>query len=172
MIYGKVHALFNGVYQYEKCGLRLFKGSTGLCYVNNGCLTNDAGLCNFAFQRMFDGCYNIETSTSATDFSTLLPYTTLTLGCYQSMFIGCTKMQKAPQLPATTLYSQCYKEMFFGCSALNEIKMLATSGLSANSCMTDWVYGVNATGTFTKDGNTTLPSGDSGIPSGWTVQNV
>ena len=61
--------------------------------------------------------------------------------------------------------------MFNSCSSLNNITMLATD-ISATNCLNNWVKGVSATGTFTKAASmTTLPAGDSGIPSGWTVVN-
>lgn len=167
---GKVRALFNGVFQYEKCGYQLFKNSTGLSYTLSDILTSDTGICNYAFQKMFDGCRNL----TSTDNVISLPYTTLATGCYQEMFKDCrgNSMKIAPELPAKTLCDDCYKEMFYGCGYLNEITMLATSGLSSSNCMTNWVYGVNASGTFTKDSNTVLSFGTSGIPSGWTVQNI
>jgi hypothetical protein len=49
--------------------------------------------------------------------------------------------------------------------------MLATD-ISASNCLTNWVSGVASTGTFVKHPDmTSLPSGVSGIPSGWTVVN-
>ena len=61
--------------------------------------------------------------------------------------------------------------MFYGCSNLNHIKMLATD-ISATDCLSDWVSGVASTGTFVKNPNmTSLPTGNNGIPSGWTVVN-
>ena len=50
--------------------------------------------------------------------------------------------------------------------------MLATD-ISATNCLKNWVKGVATTdGTFTKASSmTTLPTGDSGIPTGWTVVN-
>jgi len=59
--------------------------------------------------------------------------------------------------------------MFRGCSNLSSITMLATD-ISATDCLSDWVNSVAASGTFTKAASmTTLPTGTSGIPSGWTV---
>lgn len=120
----------------------------------------------------FDGCfsgafYNCTSIVSvAPDF---LPATTLTEYCYEFMFWGCTSLTTAPALPATTLASYCYKQMFDGCSKLNYIKMLATD-ISATDCLLGWVYNVASTGTFVKNPNmTSLPTGPSGIPSGWTV---
>ena len=87
------------------------------------------------------------------------------------MFYGCTSLTTAPELPATTLVSYCYYYIFRDCSKLNKITMLATD-ISANNCLNNWVNGVSATGTFVKDANmTSLPTGTSGVPSGWTVVN-
>ena len=47
--------------------------------------------------------------------------------------------------------------------------MLATN-ISATGCLSNWVNGVASTGTFVKNPSmTSLPTGTSGIPSGWTV---
>ena len=99
-----------------------------------------------------------------------LPATTLAEYCYGSMFYDCEKLTEAPELPATTLTDNCYNQMFYECTSLNKITMLATD-ISATDCLNEWVKGVAATGTFTKASSmTTLPTGDNGIPTGWTVQ--
>jgi hypothetical protein len=88
------------------------------------------------------------------------------------MFSGCKSLTTAPELPATTLADACYSCMFINCSKLNYIKMLATD-ISASNCLTNWVSGVASTGTFVKNpAMTSLPTGDAGIPEGWTVQNA
>ena len=113
---------------------------------------------------MFSNCTSLEDAPA-------LPATTLAEYCYGSMFYGCEKLTEAPELPATTLTDNCYNQMFYECTSLNKITMLATD-ISATDCLKDWVQGVAATGTFTKAASmTTLPTGDSGIPSGWTVVN-
>ena len=100
-----------------------------------------------------------------------LPATTLANDCYYYMFGYCSSLTTAPELPATTLASQCYYYMFYSCSKLNYIKMLATN-ISASNCLSSWVYGVSSTGTFVKAASmTSLPTGTSGIPSGWTVKD-
>ena len=114
------------------------------------------------YDCMFDGCSSLITTPS-------LPATELVDYCYQYMFYGCTSLTTAPELPTTTLASGCYQYMFYGCSKLNSITMLATN-ISASNCMRNWVSGVSSTGTFTKAASmTSLPTGTSGIPSGWTV---
>jgi hypothetical protein len=58
------------------------------------------------------------------------------------------------------------------CYSLNSIKCLATN-ISASDCTTNWVEGVASSGTFIKAANMSgWTTGNSGIPSGWTVQNA
>ena len=114
---------------------------------------------------MFYGCSSLTTAPN-------LPATTLASNCYYTMFRGCKNLTTAPELPATTLENNCYQNMFYGCKKLNYIKMLATD-ISASNCLNNWVKDVSSTGTFVKNASmTSLPTGTSGIPSGWTVQNA
>ena len=114
---------------------------------------------------MFNNCSSLTTAPE-------LPATTLENNCYQNMFYGCTSLTTAPELPATTLASNCYYAMFYSCKKLNYIKMLATD-ISASNCLNNWVKDVSSTGTFVKNASMmSLPTGASGIPSGWTVQNA
>lgn len=123
------------------------------------------GINEQCYQYMFAGCTSLTTAPE-------LPATTLARYCYDSMFNVCTSLTTAPELPAVTLASNCYYRMFSGCKNLRYIKMLATN-ISATNCLNSWVDGVASSGTFVKkSAMTTLPTGSSGIPSGWTVQNA
>ncbi len=119
------------------------------------------------YTRVFNSCTTIEEVEP-----NLLQYVTdLSDYCYDSMFEGCTSLTTAPELPVTTLTSYCYRNMFNGCSKLNYIKMLATD-ISASGCLDHWVSNVASIGSFVKNpAMTTLSTGVSGIPSGWTVVN-
>ena len=122
-------------------------------------------LSNSCYYEMFTNCTSLTTAPE-------LPATTLDGYCYLSMFQGCTSLTTAPELPATTLAQGCYRDMFNGCSSLNYIKMLATD-ISATQCLNNWVYNVANSGTFVKNTSmTSLPTGNSGIPSGWNVQDA
>ena len=100
-----------------------------------------------------------------------LPVTNIPVYGYQAMFFGCTSLTTAPVLPATTLGDYAYQYMFMNCASLNSITCLATD-ISAEGCTDYWVNGVAATGTFTKDSSmSSWTTGNSGIPSGWTVQD-
>lgn len=122
-------------------------------------------LANYCYDGMFQGCTSL---TSAPELSA----TTLVTSCYSNMFRGCTSLTTAPTtLPATTLTNYCYSNMFRDCTTLNYVKCLATN-ISATNATKNWLSSVSATGTFTKAAGVTWSSGNSGIPSGWTVVEV
>jgi predicted nucleic acid-binding Zn-ribbon protein len=97
----------------------------------------------------------------------VLPATTLAPYCYADMFRGCTALETAPDLPAETLATFCYVEMFKGCTNLKEVTVNAKA--TTDNAFLYWLEGVAASGKIHKRSELTLPSGISGIPSGWTV---
>lgn len=62
-----------------------------------------------------------------------LPAMTLAIGCYNSMFTGCSSLTSAPTLPATILAKECYGSMFHGCWSLTTAPALPATTL-AYSC--------------------------------------
>ncbi len=145
----------------------LFYQCTGLTSVENLILpaTTLADLC---YEYMFAGCTSLTTAPA-------LPATNLANAdyCYESMFAGCTSLTTAPELPATTLGHLSYYNMFRDCTNLNYIKCLATNIPVSNYSTNGWVSGVAATGTFIKAPSmNNWTTGNSGIPSGWTVQDA
>ena len=147
------------------CFLRMFEGCTGLTSVPSGLLPSTS-LSIGCYSAMFRNCANIISVPSD-----LLKATTLADNCYRSMFEGCTNITTAPDLPADTLTDGCYDSMLKNCTNLNSIRMLATD-VSATDCLLNWVSGVASSGTFYKSAGVTIPTGESGIPSGWTVVEV
>jgi len=145
----------------EYCYNRMFYNCTSLTTVPALPATTLAEEC---YEYMFYGCTSLTTAPG-------LPATTLAEECYSYMFYGCTSLTTAPDLPATTLTEECYSKMFYGCSNLHSIRMLATENLNAGDALKEWVYGVSPTGNFYKKTSAVLPSGQNGIPSGWTVHN-
>lgn len=145
----------------DSCYGSMFMGCSSLTTAPTLPATNLASGC---YSSMFYGCSSLTTAP-------VLPATTLASGCYTDMFEGCTSLTKAPELLATVLVDNCYSYMFYGCTSLNEVVCLATD-ISAQNCITDWLGRVSSTGTFYKDSSmTSWPSGSSGIPTGWTIQN-
>ena len=62
----------------------------------------------------------------------VLPATSLREHCYNSMFMSCTKLTRAPELPATSLGSWCYCSMFSGCTSLKKAPELPATTLTDN----------------------------------------
>ena len=116
------------------------------------------------------GCYDsmFEGCTSLTA-APALPATTLVDGCYASMFKGCSALNSAPDLPATTLVDECYASMFEGCTTLSYV-FCSAQDISADNCVNNWLQNVAATGSFRKSNLMTAwtLNSPSGIPEGWT----
>lgn len=147
----------------------LFSTCTGITSAENLVLPSTT-LTTDCYHGMFWDCTNLTTAP-------VLSATTLGSRCYGRMFMGCTSLTTAPDLPAITLVSDCYEYMFYGCTSLNYIKCLATnvSGASATEHTENWLYNVSSTGTFVKNASIpklNWPSGASGRPIDWTVQNA
>ena len=116
------------------------------------------------YRSLFAYCRNL-TQAPALPATTLAPY------CYSEMFGGCSALKQAPELPATTLVDSCYNYMFIYCSSLNYVKCLATDNISTSTIF-GWLSGVSSTGTFVKPAGVSYETGESGIPEGWTIQNI
>ena len=114
------------------------------------------------YRAMFSKCTTLEVAP-------VLPATTLGAYCYYYMFEECA-ITDAPELRAPALVSNCYGNMFTGCTSLNYILCLAEDK-SASGCLSNWVNNVAPTGTFVKEENTSWPTGASGIPTSWNVND-
>lgn len=146
-------------------------------------------LANYCYQRMFQNCTSIVTApelsatevnmyccnymfqdcSSLTQAPSILPATTLAYGCYSHMFYGCTSLVRAPYLPASQLERSCYSSMFYNCSKLSYIKAGFLNGKVNH--LSNWVYGVSATGVYEKPVSSDFDKrGVDGIPGGWTIK--
>ena len=73
------------------------------------------------FRNFFDGLPVIDAS------NLVLPATSLTPYCYQTMFRNTKKMLYPPELPATVLADHCYSHMFYGSSLMTAPELPATT---------------------------------------------
>ena len=140
----------------------------------------------FRTRTSFDGDYGL-TFLFASDYDLIsaenlvLPATTLTYHCYESMFYGCTSLTtppsilpattladscysgmfsntsltKAPNLPATTLADSCYQYMFSNCTSLTSVPELPATTL-ANNCYYSMFAGCTSLTTAPELPSTTL----------------
>jgi hypothetical protein len=169
-------SLGNNPYTFES----LFADCTGICEHYMMTLELPAtSLASYCYSYMFKGCTGLTVAPK-------LPASGLTEGCYQGMFQDCTGLEESPVLPAATLVSNCYSSMFSGCKNLNRITCLAEQGIDCLGSTGNWVSGagtgedVESPVFFKKSGvpngssgeeGKFWPSGDNGIPSGWSVEN-
>ena len=115
-----------------------------------------------SLKDMFRGCSSLTVPPST------LPSSFSSHSNCDGMFRECTSLVNAPELPAATLNNYSYQNMFYGCTSLQNIKCLATTK-TATDCLKNWVTNVPTGGTFTKHPSASWSTGNSGIPSGWTV---
>lgn len=140
----------------------MFAGCTALTIADMTLVPQDSSV----FYEMFSGCTSLVTPPR-------LPATTLFGGAYNGMFKNCTSLVNAPELPASAVLQNSYREMFNGCSSLAYVKCLATSTYDWTSLFS-WLGNVSANGTFVrKAGSSAIwASGGSGIPEGWTIEEI
>ena len=141
------------------------------CVMFNNCSSIAAGpdlpattLASECYRAMFYNCSSLVTAPE-------LHATNLVSSCYMYMFENCTSLVVAPELPATVLAGNCYHRLFYNCTSLQEIRTHMTD-ISASSCLLRWLNGVSPTGDFYCPAELTIPTGDSGIPSGWTRHDI
>ena len=149
------------------CYFDMFRECTSLI-LSDGFTLPATTLSVACYSEMFRGCTSL---TLPDGFA--LPANTLANYCYYAMFFGCTSLTlpNGFTIPATTLVDNCYRAMFNGCTSLNYIKTLMTD-ISATDCLYGWLYDVAATGDFYCPAELTIPTGASGIPSGWTRHDI
>lgn len=123
-----------------------------------GVFSNNGGLGLFSYSKIVDAS------------NMYIPETNINIrqsrSNYYGLFSNCTSLIKSPSVPKACNYAQ----MFKGCSNLSYIKCLSdyipTGSYGSTS---NWVQGVAATGTFVKAAGVEWPSGNNGIPNGWTI---
>ena len=124
---------------------------------------------------MFKNCVNLKECPKLPSNCILID-TQLNLGSkeYESMFEGCVNITESPILPLEFVKKDTYKNMFKGCSKLQKVTCLATDITYYPTCTENWLEGVAEKGTFVKKSGTDWSSkeGYSGIPSGWTVEEI
>lgn len=143
----------------EGCYEGMFEGCTSL---ESAPKLNAEEIAVKCYKQMFKGCTSLN----------IAPYiyaTTLFDYCYYEMFYGCTSLEKAPILYAETLMPYCYTRMFYNCNKLNYIECCAID-ISANNCLTNWVYGVAGTGKFIREINSSFEISANGIPLYWDFE--
>jgi hypothetical protein len=118
-----------------------------------------------SYSHMFRGC------TSLVNAPSVLPLTNISNYDYAGMFANCINLEVAPVIKAVTAGQYAFENMFNGCSKLSRIECMYT-GNKGYHYTYQWVKDVATEGVFIKNPEATWPSGEDGIPSGWTIQDA
>lgn len=92
--------------------------------------------------------------------------------CYKGMFENCTSLTKAPALMAAQCSDYCYEEMFKDCASLNEIT--CNLALADAKCTRNWVSGVTSQGVISIIDCATWSAltYNDGIPKNFNCQEI
>lgn len=156
---------------YSLLGVNLYSSSYGHFGYTKTCLYTDKNK-KLVLQAttLSNGCYSsLFHGRTNIKYAPELPAKKLAPGCYSSMFYECNNLIKAPELPAIKLENDCYRYLFYNCNKINYINCKATD-ISANECLYNWVSGVAENGTFIKNVNADWNTvGNNGVPNNWEV---
>ena len=120
----------NGIGYFKSTGRFDVEGNImSLLYGNNFIGKTNLSDYPYVFQTMF--AYFSSGAKVVNAENLILPATTLSEGCYASMFLGNSTLETAPQLPATTLADKCYAQMFYGCTSLTSAPQLSATTLAS-----------------------------------------
>lgn len=119
----------------------------------------------YSFYRMFEGktgyfepaAYDLKIKGSTVN----------TCGLFRAFYN--TQLASVVIYPETIL-SKGLDKAFYNCITLRKVVTYMKT-IEADS-LNDWLYGVNPTGDIYCDSSLTLPTGASGIPSGWTRHDL
>ena len=91
-------------------------------------------------------------------------------GQFEGMFYGCSSLEESPIINVSTLPRNALKAAFQYCTNIKKVTLLATD-ISHSNCLYAWLDHASASGVIVKRSSVTLPSGISGVPTGWTTQD-
>lgn len=174
----------------NNCFANTFQGCTSLLHGPELYFTSCG---DYSCQNMFNGCTAMTTCTKYIYMTNCS-----SVDCMNYMFNGCSSLVSTPIMKNKQTTTRCFQCMFYNCTSLenNYIELNATptpssyaydrmfsntkiknvqclaTGFNGTDTFYNWLYGVPSGGTFIKAAGVTWPSGDSGIPSGWTVVEV
>lgn len=118
-----------------------------------------------AFNALFRNDDNLVDASSLQLNAILVPS-----NAYDSMFSHCTNLESAPIIKGQTFSNGSCNTLFINCTKINRIECHATNPASGQ--FVQWLQDVSVNGVFVKKRGVTWSSGTSGIPTGWTVEEI
>lgn len=91
---------------------------------------------------------------------------------FDSVYSGCEALVNVTDLDINCVRQNMFSTAFRGCTSLNSVRVLVANGDGGTYSQNNWMQYVSNSGTIYKRGNFSLPSGVSGVPTGWTVIEI
>lgn len=143
----------------------LFSRWTHLVSAKNLILPKVEQAAMYAYGKMFLGCKALVEGPEELHMRSLGFYD------YGYMFYECSSLTTAPKIIGKyNCGNNMFIAMFNGCSSLTFVYTEFTGGLGSNKS-TNWLNNVGANGILVVDDNYsgTIPDGNDGLPTGWTL---
>lgn len=124
------------------------------------------------YSSMFEGCRSLPEGPEIMATTIDSTGATTAMGrmfCMDRKSMVTAAMTKSPVLRITNVIGNAYKEMFKGNGNITEITILAEG---TNLSFDNWLSNTPVVGVINKKTATTFTSGASGLPSGWTTENI
>lgn len=116
------------------------------------------------FSDTFGGCTSM---VSAPDWRTI---TTVGQQAFNGTFSGCTIAEGPDLRNVTSMGSKAFYNTYYNCRSIEKVYAPSISSWDTTDFY-GWLTNAPASGTIYKPANLSIPSGSSGVPSGWTTQD-
>lgn len=153
----------------ESCYNGMFRGCSNL--VNGPKLLPALDVPKDGYSSMFEGCVSLvggpEIRATTVSGTTALNR----MFCMSRSSKVTAAMTKSPILRITNpaSYANTYQQLFCGNGNITEVTILAPNGTDLS--FNNWLNYNSGSGVIKKLASTTLSSGNSGLPNGWTTEN-
>ena len=141
------------------------------CFIYNenltSCTWDMSGITEVGDEGFYNCFYICTSLITAPDFSNVT-----SIGDYgfENCFSGCSSLTTAPDFSnVTSIGDYGFGCCFYNCKPLTKVTTPNITEWDTTK-FDDWLSGCFS-GTLYKPANLTIPSGDSGVPEGWTVKN-
>jgi len=156
---GNLKTIVNGIEMEES-----FAGCTNMAYGPDLSYVTSVG--DRGMRCMFNGCSSLLIVSDMPLLKTAGP------SALSETYAGCISLRKGLNLSSVEALTDSYSfnGLYAGCSYLNEAWTPNVQTWDTD-CFPDWLSNVSPTGTLHAPTGLVIPSGSSGIPSGWTREN-
>lgn len=115
--------------------------------------------------------YGLFIQTAIITMPSLSNISAMGIRCFQSAFGACSYLEETTSIPNATQTNNVFRNCFSNCTSLKKV-ILEADVITGMDYLGNWLLGVSPTGDFYCPAELTIPTGNSGIPSGWTRHDI